>query len=159
MPIHTKTLIKMADVAKEYGQPFSEVVKDFSLTMSYQATCGILGFTPSSTAMKQHRHLFQAYLGTGENSKPHLAILNQKRAAKVDGLTLSQIAIEHRLTYALVAQRYRKGARTIHELTKPYVRTYKGTRPASKTHTWSTKSTAEYNQWLDKTTKEQQQCN
>jgi len=136
MAIHTKTLIKMAAIAQEYGQPFSEVVKGFAETLSYEATCKLLGFAPRSTAMKQHKHLFRPYFGSGASKKPHIANINQQKATTVEGKRLSEIATEHRLTYALVAQRYRKGARTINDLTKPYVRKFNGRKAPTESHSW-----------------------
>lgn len=126
----------MAEIAQEYGQPFGDVVASFAESLSYQSACRALGLNGKSLAMKQHKHLFQRYLGTGENSKPHLAQMNRKKAHIVEGKRLSEIATEHRLTYELVAQRYRKGARTIHDLTKPYVRKFNGRKAPTESHSW-----------------------
>lgn len=136
MGIQTTTLIKMAAIAQEYGRPFSAVVASFAESLSYKATCATLGFSGKSRAMKDYKHLFKPYLGTGKNIKSHLAQRNKSKAYVIEGKTLSEIAVEHRLTYTLVAQRYRKGANTIHDLTKPYVRKFGGRKPPTEAHKW-----------------------
>lgn len=136
MAIHTKTLIKMAAIAQDYGQPFSEVVASFADDLSYHATCKLLGFKPDSGAMQRYRNLFIRYKGTGKHESHHVKVMNKNRARRIEGKLLSEIATEHRLTYDLVAQRYRKGARTIHDLTKPYVRKFGGRKSPTGPRKW-----------------------
>jgi hypothetical protein len=124
MGIRTTTLIKMAAISQEYRQPFSEVVAGFAADLSYHATCKLLGLAPTSGAMRQYKHLFIRQNGAGKHENHHVKVLNKTRARKVEGKLLSEIAAENLLTYAMVAQRYRKGARTIRDLTKPYVRKF-----------------------------------
>jgi hypothetical protein len=134
MGIRTTTLIKMAAIAQEYHQPFSEVVAGFASDLSYHASCKLLGIAPTSSAMRQYKHLFTQYKGSGKHENHHVKVLNKNRARKVEGKSLSEIASENLLTYAMVAQRYRKGARTILDLTKPYVRKFNGQREKKHGH-------------------------
>ncbi|MCI4410207.1 MAG: hypothetical protein JHC38_00890 [Thiotrichales bacterium] len=131
MSIRTTTLIKMATIAQEYRQPFSEVVAGFSADLSYHAACKLLGFAPTSGAMRQYKHLFTQYKGSGKHENHHVKVLNKTRARRVEGKLLSEIAAENLLTYAMVAQRYRKGARTILDLTKPYIRKFNSRKAAA----------------------------
>jgi hypothetical protein len=131
MGIRTTTLIKMAEIAQEYRQPFSDVVTGFTAELSYHAACKLLGLAPTARAMRQYKHLFIRHNGSGKHENHHVKVLNKNRARKVEGKLLSEIASENLLTYAMVAQRYRKGARTIRDLTKPYVRKFNSRKAAT----------------------------
>jgi hypothetical protein len=128
----TRVIARMAEVAKEYGMSFNDVVKGFADDgIGFTAMCDTLGF--SDYTMMPWRDLFPKQAKRVKIERPWARDLVINKAVKVEGLRLAEIAEKHNMPYETLRQRYhRLKPNTIAELIAPYKRK----QPKGTTHQW-----------------------
>lgn len=87
----TKKNKRIAEIEAEYGQPITEIMKEFAREYSYQFTMQLLGSNPRT--FSEYRHLFKRWAQPPrEGSYKHVTQRNQSNAIRINGLTAQQIA-------------------------------------------------------------------
>jgi hypothetical protein len=119
MQYQTKTIIKMANIAQEYGMSFSDVVKGFADDgLGFTATCHLLGF--NEYTMKPWRDLFPKQAKRVKVERPWARDMVINRAVKVEGLRLTEISERYGIPRETVRRRFlTRQATTIAEIIKP----------------------------------------
>jgi orotate phosphoribosyltransferase-like protein len=128
----TRVIARMAEVAKEYGMSFNDVVKGFADDgIGFTAMCNTLGF--SEYTMMPWRDLFPKQAKRVKVERPWARDMVINRAVKVEGLRLTEIAERYNIPRETVRRRFlARQATTIAEIIKPYKRQ----QPQGSTKHW-----------------------
>jgi hypothetical protein len=128
----TRVIARMAEVAKEYGMSFNDVVKGFADDgVCFSVACNLLGF--EHRTLQSYRHLFKAKVKRAEIERPWARDMVINRAVKVEGLRLTEISERYGIPRETVRRRFlARQATTIAEIVKPYKRQ----QPKGSTKHW-----------------------